>query len=176
MKKLFLALSTAALVFGLGACTSKKSSSASGKTSTSTSGSQSQTSTGSQSESSSSSEQGGGGAGEKIYLDLGSSATHWQGKYDEHPAENNGFFAYFFTGETAVGPAWPGTQMELVSGTVYSVDKQAAEKVIFNVNSWGGDCQTVDLDLPTDGNNLFTITSSETSGTNQTGTWSTYAA
>lgn len=58
MKKLFLALSTAALIFGLGACTNKKSeaSSASGSTSGSASQSQSQ----SQSQSESSSSQGGG--------------------------------------------------------------------------------------------------------------------
>lgn len=77
MKKLFLALSTAALVFGLGACTSKKSSSASGKTSTSTSGSQSQTSTDSQSQSSSSSEQGGGGGAQNGHGPAGSELASW---------------------------------------------------------------------------------------------------
>ena len=172
MKKIFLALSSAALIFGLAACNNKKSeaSSASGSGSASGSASQSQ----SQSQSESSSSQGGGG--EKIYFDLGNAAEYWQGKYDEHPAENNGFFAYFFTGTSPVGPAWPGSQLELVSGTVYSVDKQDAEKVIFNVNSWGGDCQTEDLTLPTDGKNLFTIETNNQDGTNQAGSWSVYAA
>ena len=168
MKKIFLALSSAALIFGLAACNNKKSEASSASGSGSASGSASQ----SQSESSSS--QGGGG--EKIYFDLGNAAEYWQGKYDEHPAENNGFFAYFFTGTSPVGPAWPGSQLELVSGTVYSVDKQDAEKVIFNVNSWGGDCQTEDLTLPTDGKNLFTIETNNQDGTNQAGSWSVYAA
>ena len=168
MKKIFLALSSAALIFGLAACNNKKSEASSASGSGSASGSASQ----SQSESSSS--QGGGG--DKIYFDLGNAAEYWQGKYDEHPAENNGFFAYFFTGTSPVGPAWPGSQLELVSGTVYSVDKQDAEKVIFNVNSWGGDCQTEDLTLPTDGKNLFTIETNNQDGTNQAGSWSVYAA
>ena len=55
MKKIFLALSTAALIFGLGACTSKKSEASSASGSASGSASQSQTSTQSQSQS-----QGGG--------------------------------------------------------------------------------------------------------------------
>ena len=173
MKKLFLALSSVALVLSLGACTSKKSEASSASGSGSASGSASQSQSQSQSESSSSQ---GGGTGDKIYFDLGNAAEYWQGKYDEHPVENNGFFAYFFTGTSPVGPAWPGSQLELVSGTVYSVDKQDATNVIFNVNSWGGDCQTEDLTLPTDGKNLFTIETNNQDGTNQAGSWSVYAA
>lgn len=173
MKKIFLALSSAALIFGLAACNNKKSDASSASGSGSASGSASQSQSQSQSESSSSQ---GGGTGDKIYFDLGNAAEYWQGKYDEHPAENNGFFAYFFTGTSPVGPAWPGSQLELVSGTVYSVDKQDATNVIFNVNSWGGDCQTEDLTLPTDGKNLFTIETNNQDGTNQAGSWSVYAA
>lgn len=114
--------------------------------------------------------------GGKIYIDFGASASYWVAKYNEHPATNNGYYAYFFNGGGAVGKAWPGSSLTNVSGNVYYVNKpSSATKVIFNVNSWNGDCQTVDLDLPTDGKNLFTITTSYTNGTNQNGTWSTKA-
>ena len=171
MKKLFLALSTAALLFGLGACGNKKASSTPAS-SASGSGSASQ-STGS---SSSSSSQGGGGEDNKIYLYLGVAATFWGGKL-AYVGEGGGFFAYFFDGGTS---AWPGALMTEVSEGVYSVDKQNTEHVIFSVNaadgSWGGDCQTVDLDLPTDGKNLFTLSTATEGSDKQNGDWSTYAA
>lgn len=117
---------------------------------------------------------GGGIVSGKLYLDLGSSASYWNSKYDEHPATNNGFWAYFFGG--SVSQTWPGVKLTYVTGNIYSVGKYDASNVIFNVNSWNGDCQTVDLTIPTDGKNLFTITTNYTNGNNQNGTWSTYSA
>ena len=117
-------------------------------------------------------------SGGKIYVDLGSIASHWATKaamVPEIPARQ-GYWAYFFDGGGTVGKDWPGSKLTNVSGNVYYVNKpSAATKVIFNVNGWNGDCQTVDLTIPTDGKNLFTITTSYTSETSQNGTWSTKA-
>ena len=49
-------------------------------------------------------------------------------------------------------------------------------KLIFNVNGWGGDCQTINIDVPTGGENLYRIDTDYTDGTSQSGSWSSYPA
>ena len=102
-----------------------------------------------------------------IYLDLGTVAAYWNGK-------SQPFYAYFYDGSGA--QEWASSSlMSNVTGNIYSVSTVAnTAKVIFTVNRWNGDCQTADLTLPTDGKNLFTISSNEQSGSSQTGTWGTY--
>lgn len=107
-------------------------------------------------------------AANTIYLDLGSSEGYWTGK--DKPI--NG---YFFTGTTAVGPAWPGAAMSIGDSGYYEITKQNSTSVLFNVNGWNGDCQTVDLTLPTDGKNFFRITTNHEDGSNQNGSWYTYS-
>lgn len=104
----------------------------------------------------------------KIYVDFGSSKTYWEGK-------NETIYAHFFGG-TGTATTWPGNPIALGSSGYYEVDVVTnTANVIFTVNGWGGDCQTEDLTLPTNGDNLFTITTSYTNGTKQNGTWSLYA-
>ena len=115
---------------------------------------------------------GGGGGADKIYLDLGSCAAYWNTKLAEDVQKLN---AHFFGG-TGTATTWPGNQMTKVTGNIWYVNiVPNTANVIFNVNGWGGDCQTEDLTIPTDGKNLFTLNTSYTSGTKQNGTWSTYA-
>ena len=180
MKKLFVGVSALALVLTLGAC-GKKNTKSTSTQSTPTSETTSQGGT------TSTTSQGGGttsttsqgGSDNKIYINLGSCSTFWGDKF-QYTGDGGGLFAYFFTGET--GPvAWPGTLMtQVTEHLVYSVDlPTGVTKVIFNMNStagtWLGDTQTEDIDLPTDGKNLFTI-NTENSGSKQNGTWSTYSA
>ena len=116
------------------------------------------------------------GTGEYLFLDFGNCAEHWNGKLAQVDySDYDGTWAYFYNGSGTVGPKWPGSLMEHVIGNVYRIEiLTGADHVIFNVMGWQGDCQTANLDIPTDGKNLFTITSSNTGGSNQTGTWSTY--
>ena len=84
---------------------------------------------------------------------------------------------------TSSDPAWPGYRMTSVGNGIWSYDLPAGvSTVIFSrvngsgaVAAWGA--QTKDLDVPTDGKNLFTITtSSPTWGGNPgcDGEWSVY--
>ena len=107
-----------------------------------------------------------------LYLNLGSIQSYWQGKLAE--AGGSAFIGAYFFGGTAGSSAWPGTHMTKVSDSIYSVvNMSTATKIIFNVNGWSGDCQTVDLTIPTSGKNLFTISTTNYSS-EQNGNWSTY--
>ena len=175
MKKLFVGVSALALVLTLGAC-GKKNTKSTSTQSTPTSETTSQggtTSTTSQGGGTTSTTSQGGGTDNKIYLDFGTIADWWNTKLAE---DAQTLSAHFFGG-TGTATTWPGNAMTKVSGNIWSVDMVPnTANVIFNVNGWGGDCQTEDLDIPTDGKNLFTINTNNTSGTKQNGTWSTYSA
>lgn len=60
---------------------------------------------------------------------------------------------------------WPGIDMTPVEGSIYCAEISAYSSVVFNNNGIFG-AQTADLDLPTDGKNLYTF---------DTGTWSVYS-
>lgn len=91
---------------------------------------------------------------------------------------------HYWGGEGVEGTSWPGKRMTLVEGetTVWSYDvpANAANCIFTRVNSsgsiadWGA--KTKDLTIPTDGKNLFTIsTASEAWGDpGCDGEWSTY--
>lgn len=160
MKKLLLTLGATALILGLGACNNSKKAKSEDK-----SVPEATSKTASSDDVVSEAGGSGGEGSDKIYLDLGTSKTYWETK------ENPVIYAYFYTPEAV---AWPGTAMSVGTSGYYEIDYVEAANIIFNVNGWGGDCQTVDLDIPTDGKNLFTINTSYTDGTNQNGTWSAY--
>lgn len=72
-------------------------------------------------------------------------------------------------GEKGTGD-WPGTKMDNLGNGIYSFDfdnTKSCDRVIFNNN---GDFQTKDLEIPTDGRNMYDNTSSENDK------WTTYSA
>jgi len=179
MKKLLLALSTTALIFGLGACGGKKSTSTS-TSSSGTSGTSSQTSqTSSQAGASSNSSEAG--SSDTIYCKM---------EYGWWTADGAAIAIYVWGDGDSKPVAWPGQRMTLVSGEtdVWSFEADASFRASYpnlifvrvngsgDISDWGA--KTADLTFPTDGNNLYTITSSEAVWGNPgvTGAWSTYSA
>ena len=91
---------------------------------------------------------------------------------------------HYWGGESA-GPAWPGVRMTPVSGEegtwTYDVPADVEGLIFTRVNGsgdiaeWGA--KTTDLSLPTDGKNLYTITSESAvwGDPGVTGEWSVYA-
>ena len=89
-----------------------------------------------------------------------------------------------YWGGTSAGTAWPGVRMTPVSGEegtwTYDVPEDVTGLIFTRVNGsgdiaeWGA--KTTDLSLPTDGKNLYTITSESAvwGDPGVTGEWSTY--
>lgn len=89
-----------------------------------------------------------------------------------------------YWGGASAGPAWPGVRMTPVSGEegtwTYDVPADVEGLIFTRVNGsgdiaeWGA--KTTDLSLPTDGKNLYTITSESAvwGDPGVTGEWSTY--
>ena len=72
--------------------------------------------------------------------------------------------AYIWDANGTAYVTWPGSNMTLVEGTIYSIDVPADYvNIIFNNGSGGTGNQTADLTIPTDGTNLYSD-----------GAWSTY--
>ena len=90
-----------------------------------------------------------------------------------------------YWGGASAGPAWPGVRMTPVSGEegtwTYDVPEDVTGLIFTRVNGsgdiayWGA--KTADLSLPTDGKNLYTITSESAvwGDPGVTGEWSVYA-
>ena len=90
-----------------------------------------------------------------------------------------------YWGGASAGPAWPGVRMTPVSGEegtwTYDVPADVEGLIFTRVNGsgdiaeWGA--KTTDLSLPTDGKNLYTITSESAvwGDPGVTGVWSVYA-
>lgn len=110
-----------------------------------------------------------------IYLDLGT--CDWGTK-------SQVIRAHFFTGETAYTD-WNDTEVGVMTEdtnfkglfSISTSSYSSAESIIFHVSNWSGNAQTVNLTIPTDGKNLFTINTSYSgdNGTSQNGVWSTYS-
>ena len=67
--------------------------------------------------------------------------------------------AYYWSDSNQNMTSWPGAEMTLVEGSIYSIQVPAeTENIIFS-NSGSG--QTADLTIPTDGKNLYTYSSRE---------------
>ena len=92
-----------------------------------------------------------------------------------------------YTWDPAEAPAWPGVRMNPVEGETdlwsMDVDTKKVTKVIFvrvngdgDIQDWGA--KTADLTIPTDENNLYTITSTEPvwGDPGCAGEWSIYTA
>ena len=90
-----------------------------------------------------------------------------------------------YWGGTSAGTAWPGVRMTPVSGEegtwTYDVPEDVTGLIFTRVNGSGDiadyGAKTTDLSLPTDGKNLYTITSTTAVWGNPgaTGEWSVYA-
>ena len=92
----------------------------------------------------------------------------------------------YYWGGASTGPSWPGVRMTAVTGEeglwTYDVPSDVTGLIFVRVNGsgtiadWGA--QTNDLTLPTDGKNLYTITSTTAQwsgdGNKVAGAWSTY--
>ena len=94
--------------------------------------------------------------------------------------------AHYWKDGVGGGTTWPGLRMAAVAGEEdmwsITVDTSKYDRIIFvrvnssgNIADWGA--KTANLIIPTDGNNLYTITSSSAvwGDPGVTGVWSTYA-
>ncbi len=74
---------------------------------------------------------------------------------------------YTFNGTEFIGASWPGTRMTLVETNIWQAEiaDNAPSCIFTRVNANGDivywDAKTADLTIPTDGKNLFTISSTE---------------
>lgn len=87
-------------------------------------------------------------------------------KYSDGNSDINIYTWKKTSGEKGTGD-WPGTKMDNLGNGIYSFDfdnTKSCDRVIFNNN---GDFQTKDLEIPTDGRNMYDNTSSK---------WTTYSA
>lgn len=181
MKKLLLALSTTALIFGLGACGGKKStstSSTSGKTSGTSQTSQTSQTSSQPGASSNSSE---AGSQDTIYCKM---------EYSWWTADGAAIAIYMWNDADEKPAAWPGQRMQAVAGheNVWSFEANSTMRttyphIIFarvnasgDIADWGA--KTITLDWPTGSNDLFTITNETESWGNPgcEGTWSSFGA
>jgi len=90
-------------------------------------------------------------------------------KYSDGNSDINIYTWNKANGEKGTGD-WPGTKMDNLGNGIYSFDfdnTKSCDRVIFNNN---GDFQTKDLEIPTDGRNMYDNTSSENDK------WTTYSA
>ena len=101
-----------------------------------------------------------------VYLNLGS--CNWASK------ENATMYAYYFDSTTS-STTWTGNPMTKNDFGLYTAEVPAdAGKIVFNVNGWNGDCQTVNLTFDSS-KTLWSITTKYTDGNNQQASCEAYS-